>query len=227
MKDFSKTISITDDSWITRAPSINTIDASSIILDTGDEKQKALVDYLSAIELFRTQQNSAAGLMAFANSYKAGIYPPEDLLRWLSDSFSEWIEVQHKNDPKDRKDLEKILSLRKQVSGSTRSFVTVIKHQRNVEIAIELHHLVFTFGISQNKAAEMIARRMESVKDPNAISEGTIIKKILPLMRQLHREHRFLTSIFNEEQTKKFLDKYPSEYKLNTKIQKAIRELKK
>jgi len=203
MKDSPKTYVITDSHFVTRLPDAEKIDR--VEMQSRGNFDKKFFFALDAIDLFREEKNAAAGLAAFVYFLEAGIYPPEDLLESLSEGFSDWIAHDGK------KDLEKILKLGKQESGKTPSMKKLILLQRDIEIASELRMLIETFGYTQEKAAEMIARRMEQEKVPHAISADTILTEIFPLKKKRERERGYVFQTFDEKEKMEILDRYPTE----------------
>ena len=202
MKGLEEFYETTDSHFVTRLPDAEKIDCLTIY--EGESSRLSPFIALEAIDLFREEKNAVAGLAAFVFFLEGGFYPPEDLLDWLSDGFSEWITKDGK------KDMEKILNLGKQASGNTPSLKKLIILQRNIEIASELRMLIDIFGYTQVKAAEMIAERMEQEQDPHAISAETILREIFPFKKKREREHGHFLYDFNEKEEKEFLDRYPT-----------------
>jgi len=163
----------------------------------------AFYDYLTYIEIFRTKKISAAGLIAFNSCDKAGIYPPEDLIKWFSAGIEKWITDGGKTD------FEKTLRLSKVTSGNTRSLDQVLKYQRDVEISDELRHLMENFNLETEDAATMIQNRLEKDNIPNIISASTIVRDIKLFMKTHDKIYGLSVSILTEEQKKEVLKSYP------------------
>ncbi len=206
MDGFEESCTTTDNHFVTLLPYPEKIDTvESCPEGTGLKIYSKISDkdiYFSAcmaINLFREESNNAAGLAALVFFLKAGLYPPEDLLEWLSDGFSDWIL----NDGKTG--IGKILKLEKQNTPSLKK-VTLL--ERDIKIAGELRMLIYTFGYTQEKTAEMIALRMEQEKDPLAISAETILREIFPFKKRRETKHGYFFYDFNEKEKKEILDRY-------------------
>jgi len=172
MKEIHETYAINDTKLVTRSPDSKTI--YTFDLQSQTKLGKEFYAAIEAIDYFRNQESAAAGIIAFTNFLKAGIYPPDDVLDWLSDKFQEWL------DQDGSVELGKILNVKGTVSGSTPSLKMLQIQIRDAELVSEILHLEANFQISRETAAEMIERRMVTENDPHAITATTILREIVP-----------------------------------------------
>jgi len=181
----------------------------------------AYFQYLRAIDLFRETKNAVYGLEAFIACGTAGIYPPNDLLDWLSDGFQQWLEKEGNFA------LERILGLGKIVSGNTPGLTTQELSYRNEQIIIEIRQLKESFGVSKEKAAAMVAARMATDEDPNPLTRGTIRREILPKMLASENKRGYAFQKLDDQGKLALLERYPKKAKNIKEIRDFIRRMKK
>jgi hypothetical protein len=175
-----------------------------VLPDESKLKDKgAFHDYLASIEIFRTKDNPAAGLIAFKNCFNAGIYPPEDLIKWLSEGIEEWIADSGNTN------IEKVFRLSNIKKGNTRAIDQVALYQRNVEISNELRGLMGNFNLSMEQAANMVEQSMLKDEIPNPISTPTMLRDIRPFMKAHAETYGYGTGGLSNELKKEVLKRYP------------------
>lgn len=164
--------------------------------------RQAFYDYLDYIEIFRTKKNPAAALIAFKCSFNAGIYPPEDLIKWLSEGIDDWLTDNGKTD------LEKTLRLSKVSPGNSRSIDQVAKYKRDFEIYNELRHLMENFNLFMEDAATMIQARMEHDHIPSTISAPTMLREIAAFTEAHGNVYGCSIRLLSDEERKEVLKSY-------------------
>jgi len=144
------------------------------------------------------------GALLFINCLKYGVYPPADVLEWISEAFRGWIESDG------RKSLDELLGIKPARGKSP------LPKQRRKKAALSdaahiIHLLVESFGLSAGKAAELVAARSRAWGEKPPTAEW--------LMEVYQKEHRkrLLTgrapSLLDTdpEARRRFIESFPEE----------------
>ena len=124
---------------------------------------------------FVASGNSVLALEAFVLAIEANVYPPVELLRWMSSTLKKW----HTENGKTSLDAALGLSAGR---GQTPPFKSLLQSERDEMVIIDMYRLI-GIGATVEQAATMIEARMEFADwnstpyDMEDLSAETIAKK--------------------------------------------------
>ena len=216
--DTSQEFDMVVDLWIKEPPSgtspIEDLSKLPSLYTSEMDEELPIVSRLLVISRtsrFQETKNPILAIEAFLIAREMKLYPPMWVLDWLEKSFKTFHDAQGKQS------FDKILGL---VPGRGQSplFKTLIEEERDQMLALDMWRLIVLFNVSIDRAAEMVARRLEDAPRWNKtayeirpLAEKTLVdrykkkwKKVFDSPEQRHRLLRSWTKLQADEYLKKF-----------------------
>lgn len=218
MREPASTICLADKYLVTRSSKPKIIKRADFLKQ--HESRDAFNLYLRAIDKFRLTENAAYGLEAFVAASKASIFPPEDLLSWLTESFENW------GSNGGEQSLDKILKLSRVTSGATPAIKTKCLVDRDERVISEIRELVGNFGLSKENAGYLVAERMEADSEDWALSFGSIRTDILPKLKEEKDTRGCAYNVLSDQEKIECLKRYPRHAKDSRKIKRLLSQIK-
>lgn len=124
------------------------------------------------VNQFKETKNPVYAIEAFLLAHEAGLYPPLSILNFMADIFKKYHEMLGKVS------LDRVFGFRNYKGQSPAFKQVLMADERDSTLMMDIYRLRRLFGISVEKAAEMVNKRLKGIPDKEWDKTGLKIEKL-------------------------------------------------